>query len=307
MTTLRQIARDPRKALADLEKELGVGPGVLVREMDRFAEEAGDWADHLPYGLAGQYYDSPKVQAAYASHVDGCPTCQRLLDTLHPSDIQAADFAEAAVRAQPNGFTPQSSWVRSAAGGAGVTLALGVVAFSLWGPELASVARIPKERPALVLELRTQPSALVRLQNSDIPVERYKAAQVYFAADKPDLAWQQIGQGLELAGLTPVTVRRITHAANVPSEESAAALTTAAQRLHALQTKLAGGPVKDPTLYLETAEVQAKLGFNADALKSIQAYLQATNVDPKTLADFSKAAVSKSRNLWAADTVGSNP
>jgi hypothetical protein len=307
MSTLRQIAKDPRKALSDLEKDLGVGPGDLIREMDDFSEEAGDWASHLPYDLAGQYYDSPKVQAVYAAHVDGCRTCQRLLETLHPSDIQAADFAQAAVRVQSNGSGLQSSQVPAAATGSLATLLLGVVVFSLWGPELATIAQIHKDRPALLHELRTQPTTLVRLENSEKPVERYQAAQVYFAADKPILAWQQIGQGLELAGLTPVTVHRITNAANVPSDEPATALANAAQRLHALQTKLAGGPVKDPTLYLETAEVQAKLGFNADALKSIQEYLQATNVDPKTLSDFSKAAVSKPPNLWAAGPVGPNP
>jgi hypothetical protein len=303
MTTLRQIAQNPRKALSDLEKDLGVGPGSLIREMDHFAEDAGDWADHLPYGLAGQYYDAPKIRAVYATHVDGCSTCQRLLETLHPSDLQAADFAQTAVRAQPNGYASRSPWAPAAAVGSLATLGLGAVAFSLCGPELTTIARIPVERPALVQELRTQPTVLVRLENSDKPVERYQAARVYFAADKPNLAWQQIGQGLELAGITPITVRRITNAATVPSDESAAALTMAAQRLHSLQTKLGTGvPVQDPTLYLEKAEVQAKLGLNADALKSIQAYLRAANVDPKALADFSKGAVSKSPNLLAVDT-----
>jgi hypothetical protein len=33
MATLRQIAKDPRKALANLEKDLGVRPGDLVREI----------------------------------------------------------------------------------------------------------------------------------------------------------------------------------------------------------------------------------------------------------------------------------
>jgi len=305
MATLRQIAKDPRKALADLEKELGVRPGDLVREMDHFAQETGDWTEHIPYGLAAEYYDSPKAQAQFQSHVDGCGYCQRLLETVHPSDVQAEDFAKAAVRAQPNRkHALGSSWTTKFAVASVLVLAIAAIAAPRFVRKREVIAQVLNERPTLAQELRTQPTTLVRLEKSDNPVERYEAARVYFAADKPELAWQQIGQGLQLAGLTPGTAQRITSAANVPSEESAATLAGAAQRLHALQTKLdaARQGRKDPSIYLERAEVEAKLGLNADALKSIQQYLEATNVDPKILADFSKTALAKSPKLLAGTT-----
>jgi len=310
MATLRQIAKDPRKALADLEKELGVRPGDLVREMDHFAQETGDWTEHIPYGLAAEYYDSPKAQAQFQSHVDGCGYCQRLLETVHPSDVQAEDFAKAAVRAQPNrkhalgSSWITKSWITKFAVASVLVLAIAAIAAPRFVRKREVIAQVLNERPTLAQELRTQPTTLVRLEKSDNPVERYEAARVYFAADKPELAWQQIGQGLQLAGLTPGTAQRITSAANVPSEESAATLAGAAQRLHALQTKLdaARQGRKDPSIYLERAEVEAKLGLNADALKSIQQYLEATNVDPKILADFSKTALAKSPKLLAGTT-----
>jgi hypothetical protein len=152
-----------------------------------------------------------------------------------------------------------------------------------------TVALVVSEKPTLVHELRTQPTILAQLEKSDSPVERYKAARVYFAADKPGLAWEQVGEGLKLAGLTPVEAQKIINAADVPPNEPAQALSLAAQRLHGLQSER-----DDPTVYLERAEVLAKLGFNNDALKSIQQYLKATNVDPKTLADFSETALAKS-------------
>ena len=305
MATLRQIAKDPRKALADLEKELGVRPGDLVREMDHFAQETGDWTEHIPYGLAAEYYDSPKAQAQFQSHVDGCGYCQRLLETVHPSDVQAEDFAKAAVRAQPNRKHALGSlWTSKFAVASVLVLAIAAIAAPTFVRKREVITQVLNERPTLAQELRTQPTTLVRLEKSDNPVERYEAARVYFAADKPELAWQQIGQGLQLAGLTPGSAQRITSAANVPSEESAATLAGAAQRLHALQTKLdaARQGRKDPSIYLERAEVEAKLGLNADALKSIQQYLEATNVDPKILADFAKTALAKSPKLLAGTT-----
>jgi hypothetical protein len=89
MSTLSEFARDPRKAMADLEKKFGVEPGGLLREMDELAAEIGDWRDHLPFDVACSYYDSAKARAPFQQHVNGCNYCKRLLEAVHPTSAPA--------------------------------------------------------------------------------------------------------------------------------------------------------------------------------------------------------------------------
>lgn len=294
MITIRQIAEDPRKALADLEKELRAEPGALLREMSDLAEEAGDWTQHLPYAIAAAYYENPSAQTQYQSHVEHCDYCKGLLETLHPSAVQAEDFAQAATRAQPARAPRRvrAVWVPVTAAASILATGFGSL-FVLPGLSEGELfgARAPRhDVTALTHELRTQPSTLLRLEKSDEPRDRYEAARVYFSVDKPQLAWQQIGQGLELAGVHPVDAQKITTAADVPSDKSAQTLSKAAQRLSTLQSSTSP---RDRTVYLERAQVQAKLGLNTDALESIQQYLKVTNADSKTLADFSGTVLAK--------------
>jgi hypothetical protein len=301
LATISKIAENPSKALGELEKELGVEPGALLREMEQFSEQVGDWTQHLPYGLAVCYYNDRKVQVQYEPHVDDCGYCQRLLDTLHPSKVQAKDFAKSAVRAQPrkqhgSKFGRYGLPVACAA----LVVALASAAFAVPALQLAGFLPIPDHKKSLAIlfgELGTQPGRLVRLETSEDPSDRYQAARVYFAADKPQLAWQQIGQGLELAGVHPIDAEKITTAADVPTHKSAQTLVAAAKRLSFLK---ANTSENDPTLYLERAELEAKLGLNSDALKSIQLYLEARKIDPKALADFSEAALTELPKLTDA-------
>jgi hypothetical protein len=301
MTTISQIAADPHKALNNLEKDLGVAPGTLLREMDQRAKEIGDdWTQHLPYTIAATYYDRPETQAQCKAHVDDCAYCQRLLESLHPTDLKIKEFAAQAARAQPGRARRllPAYWVPTTAAASFAVAGLAAF-FALPQLELAGLIHTPAhDKATLVRELRTQPTRLATFEKSPEPSERYQAARLYFAADKPQLAWQQIGEGLELAGLQPIEVRKISTAADVPSDGSAQYLVNAARRLAALD---ASASKQDPTLFLERAELQARLGFNTDALKSIQKYLQATNVEPKTLADFSETAFAKPLKVTALD------
>ena len=149
MTTLREIAEDPRKALSNLEKRLGAEPGDLLRDMERLGPPGSEWAKHIPYRVAASYYDDERARTAYEGHVDSCEYCKTMLDSLHPTAVEAADFSSRA-----KGFHARSprKWhvkVAPYAWAASVVLC----SFSAWAllrsrPEFASV----QPGPALALD-----------------------------------------------------------------------------------------------------------------------------------------------------------
>src|SRR5688500_11321519 len=98
MPTLREMSVDPRKALSELEKTLGVGAGGLLRDMENLAPPGEDWGRHLSYKAALSYYDDDQVRWANEGHVDRCDYCTSLLDSLHPTSVDAASFATEAGR-----------------------------------------------------------------------------------------------------------------------------------------------------------------------------------------------------------------
>ncbi|HTF43975.1 MAG TPA: hypothetical protein VK641_08760 [Terriglobales bacterium] len=55
-TTIKQIARDPRQALRDLEIHLGCDPGDLLKDMERLSPPGEEWSGHLPYLLAAKNF-----------------------------------------------------------------------------------------------------------------------------------------------------------------------------------------------------------------------------------------------------------
>ena len=59
---------------------------ALLQQMGELAEEAGDWQEHLPYEVAEQYLEDRRYQQLFASHVDDCSYCQRLVEALHPRE-----------------------------------------------------------------------------------------------------------------------------------------------------------------------------------------------------------------------------
>jgi hypothetical protein len=85
MPTLRQIARDPRKALSELEKKLGAEPGALLQEMSAMGKPTEEWGSHLPYDVARAYCDDAQTGVAFEEHVNGCTYCRTLVETLNPT------------------------------------------------------------------------------------------------------------------------------------------------------------------------------------------------------------------------------
>lgn len=308
MTSISEIARDPRKALKDLEKDLEKEEGTLMRDMQRMADEIGDWTQHIPYTLAAGYYESVTTRERYQPHVDECAYCQQLLESLHPTDLQTTEFTKSAVRAASPGTRS-----RSTPSGALKIVASVLITFAaslLIVPQLEKTGLLHGHtaRPVLTASsipypsdlanisflseaLKQEPNRLVELQLSHEPKERFLAAKYYFAANKPELAYQELGEGLQLAG-HPVEAVQVTTVSNLPSDKHAAAvdLTKAVQQLPQLQATAQPGA---PSEYLEIAQAQARLGLHDQALISIERYLQAQHVDPKTLADFATVALEK--------------
>jgi len=311
MTSISEIARDPHKALKSLEKDLGVREGTLMREMQELADEIGDWTQHIPYTLAAGYYDEPATRERYQTHVDGCDYCQHLLESLHPSDLQATEFARSAACA-----TPSTRGRRRAS----LSLPFAMVASALIAA-VASFFAIPKlqtrgilpgaatARPLLAASsapdpnranirllaaaLLDQPNRLIDLQDSTEPAERFLAAKYYFAANKPKLAYQELGEGLKLAGVQPVDAQKIKTVEDLPSDKSAAAedLARALQQLPHSHSK---APGESSTDFLQIAQAQARLGLHEEALASIERYLKTQrDIDPKIVTEFSSIALSK--------------
>jgi hypothetical protein len=98
MSTLRDLAIDPRKALSDLEKKLGVQPGDLLRDMERLAPPGEEWGKHISWQTAVSYYDDERARSVHESHVDRCEYCKSLLDSIHPTSLDATAFASEAAR-----------------------------------------------------------------------------------------------------------------------------------------------------------------------------------------------------------------
>jgi hypothetical protein len=293
MVSIRQIAQDPHKALRNLEKELGVEPDALLRDMARLAGKGDNWKSHLPYLIAECYYEDEAARAEYQGHVDSCEYCKALLQTLHPSDPQVRDFAEQATavlkREQERALSGYLRWQTVSAMVVVFMVGTGIAVPVLQGYDVLPVPA--PEKQFVVNELRLQPGKLVELENSNIPTERYRAARYYFAVEQPQLAYRQIGEGLELAGLGANDAKTITTAADVPHDSSAGnTLALAAQRVASIKSSAVQ---REPAQLLELAVAQAKLGYYPQSLKSIRKYLEARNVDPRLLTEFSETALAK--------------
>ena len=82
----------------------------ILSRMEELADTAGDWAEHLPFEAALNYFVTDSPTAAFEEHVDSCEYCQQLVETLGPSDAvlrelhQIAAEAVSKTSAQPKGM-----------------------------------------------------------------------------------------------------------------------------------------------------------------------------------------------------------
>lgn len=138
MTTIKQIAQDPRKALRELEIKLGTSPGDLLRDMEQLSPPGEEWGRHLSYRVAASYYDDEQVRTTYQAHVDECDYCKTLLETLHPTSLEAAEFASKAMRMYAGtrrGWMSHAAQLAMAAGLAAVVVVGGGLFVRSWAIE----------------------------------------------------------------------------------------------------------------------------------------------------------------------------
>jgi hypothetical protein len=287
---MRRIAENPCKSLAELEKELGVAPGDLQREMSDLAEEAGDWSVHVPFTVAESYFQDQGIRAQFQEHVDSCNYCKRLIDTLQPADpVEASQFGRAAAQTYREERRRRARFAVAVTGTATVSIVLTLVVLQFLPDRMVSAFIRSDGQRDLVHALTRDSSLLDKLESGRTPAERFRAANVYFTMDQPQTAYREIGAGLKMAGIRGNDAEKITTAADVPADRPAAAIASAARKLQSLKSD----PNElEPADWLSVAEGQAKLGLNKEALESIRRYLEATKTDPKLVAEFSENAQS---------------
>ena len=54
----------------------------FLKGLDEQAKEEGPWQIHLPYEAAFFYRQDESIRHKLSGHVDSCPYCQELIDTL---------------------------------------------------------------------------------------------------------------------------------------------------------------------------------------------------------------------------------
>jgi hypothetical protein len=214
MTTIKQIAEDPDKALRELEIQLGSNPGDLLRDMEQLSPPGEGWGKHISYRLAASYYDDEEARTQYESHVDGCDYCKTLLETLHPTSLDAAEFAS---KAKHIFVAKRREW---SARWAPYAVAASVVTVMLSGAFFLRSESLAAQVKQLQAEIDAQPSGLVVSEGS-IPTVTVAAAHQWVgemklgsSADLTAALDQAMAEPIFSAG-QPVHV--ITELQNAPS------------------------------------------------------------------------------------------
>lgn len=297
MPEVTKNAEDPAKLLENIEKEYGAAPGELQREMAELAELAGDWRDHLPYEVAQSFYLNDAIRRRFAAHVDACPYCQRLLETLHPAEEAVAAFEDAAVAAisaLPPVAEPRP-W-RLAASFALVAASL--VGYVAYPAIFSGIGFDPLGRQA-ALELSEDSSALVdtgrlrivtaaalgKWEQQDNIEAQFSAAHFFFLTGEERLAYERLRNALVTGGVDHIIADNWMEASIVDEGTATENLVEAVRELGTLRKALAIN-MGDPAMYVRVAGAHARLGQNGPALASIHAYLTSTRQDPEVVAQY---------------------
>jgi hypothetical protein len=252
---------------------------ALLADMEALANEAGDWRDHLPYEVALDYHEKPKIQAIYKPHVDSCIYCQRLIDTLHPSDRVLRDLQSIRVRAAE---VPISA--KPACGGFGSWFGNPLpMAASLFVGIFAGLTGLYLIKGATLVEFADDPIGLVQMERSQAPLEKFKAARIYLAAENPEIAYQRIVEGFRLAQLNSEVLRTVSSASKLSSVDSKS-YDESEKELQQIQARV--DLLGDEDM-LRIVQLQAQLGRHEQALESLRIYLESSHTTSYVANDFS--------------------
>ena len=81
------MCKPKRISLRDLDKKSPERRAFFERalkEMEKLADEAGDWRVHMPYEALVSYRNDSAVREQFEDHYSNCPFCQRAVDALNP-------------------------------------------------------------------------------------------------------------------------------------------------------------------------------------------------------------------------------
>lgn len=151
----------------------------------------------------------------------------------------------------------------------------------------------------IVNDFVEHPDHLVELERSDNPHDKIKAADVYFAMEHAEFAYERLGEGLKSLFSLDTTVQdRISHAFRLP-EEASTALIDAAVELRTFFTQ----PPFSPEQVLSLFETYARLGQHRRAISSLCAYLIKEGASPREVADVRRDLNSIASDLRIEDGV----
>jgi hypothetical protein len=238
----RYFEEQIRKA-ADPDAELNSSLDFagLVANMAELASLAPSWRDHVPHDAAAQFNANEAYQRQYGPHVDSCPLCQRLIETLTPRDDVLATVMES-VEEVP------------------LHEAIEELVRKLFGP-----GRYPSPVPAAAfaqrfgapISTRTL-QLLTSAEHSQNPLDQFGAAETYLRCYRPGLAYGLLARGLERCGLDHNIAVRIGNAPRFEGHGAEDLLELKQEQ----QTSAAADPIR-------AIEVSAQLGDHAAALRQI--------------------------------------
>lgn len=267
----------------------------FLRSVEKIAEEAGDWRDHLPYDAVLAFHGDDAVREKFKDHVDSCAYCQELIDTLQPSapllghlhtlvrnQVEQASVNEQSAQAPQQGYTEsRSSNVFGIAASLAAIAAIGLLIFSTMNTRAVG---------DLTAALLDQYPDIISLERSEKPADRFAAARIYLAATHPDIAYERIGEGLQLGGLETSLASMISTAPRLEGDSLA--------NLQAAEIELKMLAAKQPLSTDEQfrlVQLQAQLGNHRGAFTVLEQYLSEIGTDEKVLTAYRENLVTEPR------------
>lgn len=254
---------------------------IILADMAALAAEAGDWRDHLPYEAAVAFHEDSTIHTQFSAHVDKCTYCQKLIDTLHPSDrlLQELHMVRQSVTDEDEIELAPSNTNH------GLTAIItGLIrTFTELFPPIFQPARGfsgINNKLALAAFIEN-PKHLVDLARTTDPVAKFKAAGIYLAANHPELAYKMLGTGLVLTGVDSRLAERVA-VAPVLVGDASVSLSEAAFKLRELETL----PLNQDE-QLRVIQLHAQLGQHLQAINSLKTYLTAVGVQKTIIKELS--------------------
>lgn len=149
-------------------------------------------------------------------------------------------------------------------------------------------------------EFMEHPERLAALEASDDPHDKLKAADVYFALDRAEFAYERLGEGLEsLFSLNATERKRVSDVFSLPQQDASVALRDIVAQLQ----NFTKNPSFEPADLLCLFEVHARLGQHTRAVSSLCVYLLNRGASPREIASVRDDLSSVTADLHPEDGI----